>query len=47
MPSLPYGLTHYFAAYPGSPTLRVETYQAVLRDLLDSLMGRASGASRS
>jgi creatinine amidohydrolase len=40
MPSLPYGLTHYFAAYPGSPTLRVETYQAVLRDLLDSLHGQ-------
>jgi len=37
MPSLPYGLTPYFAAYPGSPTLRVETYRAVLRDLLDSL----------
>ncbi|MDX6474655.1 MAG: creatinine amidohydrolase [Gaiellaceae bacterium] len=37
MPSLPYGLTPYFAAYPGSPTLRVETYGAVLRDLLDSL----------
>jgi creatinine amidohydrolase len=37
MPSLPYGLTPYFAAYPGSPTLRVETYQAVVRDLLDSL----------
>jgi creatinine amidohydrolase len=40
MPSLPYGLTPYFAAYPGSPTLRVETYQAVLRDLLDSLYGQ-------
>jgi creatinine amidohydrolase len=37
MPSLPYGLTPYFAAYPGSPTLRVETYRALLRDLLDSL----------
>lgn len=36
MPSLPYGLTPYFAAYPGSPTLRGETYRAVLRDLLDS-----------
>ena len=35
-PSLPYGLTPYFAAYPGSPTLRVETYRALLRDLLDS-----------
>jgi creatinine amidohydrolase len=37
MPSLPYGLTPYFAAYPGSPTVRVETYSALLRDLLDSL----------
>ena len=26
MPSLPYGITPYFAAYPGSPTLSVETY---------------------
>ena len=37
MPSLPYGLTPYFAAYPGSPTLRADTYRALLRDLLDSL----------
>jgi creatinine amidohydrolase len=37
LPSLPYGLTPYFAAYPGSPTLRVETYRALVRDLLDSL----------
>jgi creatinine amidohydrolase len=37
MPSLPYGLTPYFAAYPGSPTLRVDTYRALLTDLLDSL----------
>ena len=40
LPSLPYGITPYFAAYPGSPTLSVETYQAVLRDLLDSLHGQ-------
>jgi creatinine amidohydrolase len=40
MPSLPYGITPYFAAYPGSPTLRVETYQEVVRDLLDSLHGQ-------
>jgi len=40
LPSLPYGLTPYFAAYPGSPTLRVETYRAVLVDLLDSLAGQ-------
>ena len=40
LPALPYGLTPYFAAYPGSPTLRVETYQAVLGDLLESLHGQ-------
>ena len=40
LPSLPYGLTPYFAAYPGSPTLRVDTFLAVLRDLLDSLHGQ-------
>jgi creatinine amidohydrolase len=37
LPSLPYGLTPYFAAFPGSPTLRPETYLAVVRDLLESL----------
>jgi creatinine amidohydrolase len=36
LPALPYGLTPYFGAYPGSPTLRVDTYRALLRDLLDS-----------
>jgi creatinine amidohydrolase len=40
LPTLPYGLTPYFAAYPGSPTLRTETYVSVLRDLLDSLHGQ-------
>jgi creatinine amidohydrolase len=40
MPSLPYGLTPYFAAYPGSPTLRVETYRALIADLVDSLGGQ-------
>src|SRR5918911_2057264 len=40
LPALPYGLTPYFAAYPGSPTLRVETYRAVLGDLLASLHGQ-------
>jgi creatinine amidohydrolase len=40
MPSLPYGLTPYFAAYPGSPTLRVETYEALLADLVDSLVSQ-------
>jgi creatinine amidohydrolase len=37
LPSLPFGLTPYFAAYPGSPTLRAPTYRAIVRDLLDSL----------
>jgi creatinine amidohydrolase len=37
LPVLPYGLTPAFAAFPGSPSLRVETLVAVLRDLLDSL----------
>ena len=43
LPSLPYGLTPYFAAYPGSPTLRPETYRALLRDLLDSLADQGFG----
>lgn len=37
LPAQPYGLTPSFAAYPGSPTLRVDTFAAVVRDLLDSL----------
>jgi creatinine amidohydrolase len=40
LPVLPYGLTPAFAAYPGSPSLRFDTYAAVLRDLLDSLYGQ-------
>ena len=40
LPVLPYGLTPAFAAYPGSPSLRLETFVAVLRDLLDSLYGQ-------
>ena len=40
LPALPYGLTPNFAAYPGSPTLRLETFIAVLRDLLDSLQAQ-------
>jgi creatinine amidohydrolase len=40
LPALPYGLTPYFAAYPGSPTLTSGTYQAVVRELLDSLHGQ-------
>src|SRR5207244_2322204 len=40
LPVLPYGLTPSFAAYPGSPTLGLETFLGVLRDLLHSLYGQ-------
>jgi creatinine amidohydrolase len=44
LPALAYGVTPYFAAFPGSPTLSRETYVAVLRELVDSL--RAQGFRR-
>src|ERR671932_1002087 len=37
LPALAYGVTPYFGAYPGSPSLTRETYVAVLRELVDSL----------
>ena len=40
LPVLPYGLTPSFAAFPGSPSLRLETLASVLRDVLDSLYGQ-------
>jgi len=40
LPAVAYGLTPSFAAYPGSPTLRLGTFLAVLSDLLDSLHGQ-------
>ena len=36
-PAMPFGVSPYFQAFPGSMTLRVETLCAVARDLLDSL----------
>ncbi|MFB9991178.1 creatininase family protein [Deinococcus oregonensis] len=36
-PVLPYGITPYFRGYPGSVTLRVQTYLSVVRDILDGL----------
>jgi creatinine amidohydrolase len=36
-PVMPYGLTPYFLAYPGTVSLRLETYARVIRDVLDSL----------
>jgi creatinine amidohydrolase len=36
-PVVAYGLTPYFQAYPGTVTLRIATYLAVIRDILDGL----------
>src|SRR3977135_2169299 len=36
-PVLAYGITPYFRAFPGTITLRVETYLHVVGDILDSL----------
>lgn len=36
-PAVPYGLAPYFQAYPGSVTLRVDTYVSLVRDILASL----------
>jgi creatinine amidohydrolase len=43
-PAIPYGIAPYFAAYPGSVSLRVETLLAVARDLIASF--RRSGFRR-
>ena len=36
-PVLAYGITPYFRAFPGTITLRVETYMSIVRDILDVL----------
>ena len=36
-PVLHYGVAPYFRAYPGTITLRVQTYIQIIRDILDSL----------
>ena len=36
-PAVAYGLTPYFMAFPGTVSLRLATYAALLRDILDSL----------
>lgn len=43
-PAIPYGLTPYFSGFPGTVTLRVATFTAVVRDVLDSL--KAGGFRR-
>jgi creatinine amidohydrolase len=37
LPAMPFGLTPTFTAYPGTINLRLSTYLALVRDLLDSL----------
>jgi creatinine amidohydrolase len=37
LPVLPFGMAPYFRAFPGSLTLQLSTYVAVVRDLLDTL----------
>lgn len=39
-PVLAYGVTPYFLAFPGSVSIRVETYVQIVRDILDSLRGQ-------
>jgi len=36
-PGVPYGMTPYFMAYPGTVSLTVDTYARLIRDILDSL----------
>lgn len=37
-PVMAYGITPYFRAFPGSVTLRVETYVKLVREILDGLL---------
>lgn len=39
-PVLAYGMTPMFRAYPGTVSIRIETYICMVRDLLDSLAGQ-------
>lgn len=43
-PAVPYGMTPYFMAFPGTVSLSLRTYAALVRDILDSLY--ASGFRR-
>src|SRR5437773_11448610 len=36
-PVVAYGITPYFRAFPGSITLRVDTYLSILRDILNAM----------
>src|SRR5918912_1202874 len=43
LPALAYGLTPYFAAFPGSPSVTEPTYLAFISEILDSLRGQGFG----
>jgi creatinine amidohydrolase len=43
-PALNYGITPYFRKYPGTVSLRLDTYQRIVADILESLAG--SGFTR-
>src|SRR6202035_1180191 len=45
-PVLAYGITPYFRAFPGTITLRVETYMSIVRDILDALAEHRSEERR-
>ncbi len=45
LPALPFGMSPYFTAYPGSMSLRMSTYIEVIRDLLDVIAGQGSAVS--
>lgn len=36
-PALPYGITPFFMAFPGTVSITLQTYTALVRDILDSL----------
>jgi creatinine amidohydrolase len=40
LPALAYGVTPYFAAFPGSPSLSATTYTTMLRELVASLQSQ-------
>jgi creatinine amidohydrolase len=40
LPVLAYGITPYFAAFPGSPSVKLDTYLSLVGELLHSLRGQ-------
>lgn len=40
VPPLPFGITPYLTAFPGTLSVRVETFAAIVRDVLEALMAQ-------